>query len=93
MIIDTRENLKTNSQFMMISMAISEITEIINSSNSSNYQCYVAELSSNNFGILINLSNQKNAENLIPSIAVAYIEYFKTKYGLNVFIYTGNCIT
>ncbi|HHY23574.1 MAG TPA: helix-turn-helix transcriptional regulator [Clostridiaceae bacterium] len=92
MIIDTRENLKTNSQFMMISMAISEITEIINSSNSSNYQCYVAELSSNNFGILINLSNQKNAENLIPSIAVAYIEYFKTKYGLNVFIYTGNCI-
>ena len=89
MIVDTREKLKTNSEIMMASMAVSEITEIINSPNC---QCYVAELSSNNFGILINLLNQENAENLIAGIAVAYIEQLKIKYGINVYICTGNCM-
>ena len=89
MIIDTRDSFKTNSQIMMVSMAISEITETISSLNC---QCYVAELSSNNFGILVNLLNHENTEDLIASVAVAYIDHLKTKYGINVFVYTGNCM-
>jgi len=89
MIIDTRESLRTNSQIMMVSMAVSEITR---NTNSSNCRCYAAELSSNNFGILLNLLSNENMEDFIASVAVAYIDQLKTKYGIKVYIYIGNCL-